>query len=510
MHGKLEITLADRLPRRWWLSVLGLVALILSFLCWGMAGWYRETYGDVGFDGVLYTLTSALDGVDTNLVRSCLRFLAKRLPWLLLGVAVLFGNGKRRLLLHRRDRTLRLYPLSGRTAAVLTAAISLLLVGNASKAVGLDRYVMDIANPSALFEEEYRYSDDGVVTFPEEKRNLIYIFLESMETTFFSQEQGGALQENVIPELYQLALENVNFSHNDGVGGFTAVPGATWTIGGMVGQTAGIPLKTPPGVSVNGYGQDGDFLPGASSLMKILRDAGYRQAVLFGSDGYFGGRTPYYVAHGCYEVYDLRSARASGIIPADYHNAFWGMEDLYLYEYARELLTDLSSQETPFALTLLTVDTHHVGGYVCELCGEDHEEQYENVYRCASRQLADFLQWLQQQDYYEDTTIVIAGDHLSMDGGYMRRNVEDPEVRRVYNCFVNAAVTPENTRNRQMCTYDMFPTTLAAMGCSIAGERLGLGTNLFSDTPTLMEQMGAETFTSEVARYSRYYADNFY
>ena len=42
------------------------------------------------------------------------------------------------------------------------------------------------------------------------------------------------------------------------------------------------------------------------------------------------------------------------------------------------------------------------------------------------------------------------------------------------------------------------------------GERLGLGTNLFSGVPTLMETLGMERFDDEMARYSQYYIDNFF
>ena len=52
---------------------------------------------------------------------------------------------------------------------------------------------------------------------------------------------------------------------------------------------------------------------------------------------------------------------------------------------------------------------------------------------------------------------------------------------------------------------DYFPTTLAAMGVKIEGDRLGLGTNLFSDKPTLLEEMGWEKFNAELARRSIFY-----
>ena len=66
---------------------------------------------------------------------------------------------------------------------------------------------------SEIFEEKYVDPMSVNLEFPKEKRNLIYIFLESMETTYFSKEEGGALEYNIIPELYDLAEENISFSN---------------------------------------------------------------------------------------------------------------------------------------------------------------------------------------------------------------------------------------------------------------------------------------------------------
>ena len=49
----------------------------------------------------------------------------------------------------------------------------------------------------------------------------------------------------------------------------------------------------------------------------------------------------------------------------------------------------------------------------------------------------------------------------------------------------------------------------AAMGCRIEGERLGLGVNLFSDVPTLIEQMGFTEFNYELTLTSSYYLQQF-
>ena len=78
----------------------------------------------------------------------------------------------------------------------------------------------------------------------------------------------------------------------------------------------------------------------------------------------------------------------------------------------------LSQGDEPFNLTMLTVDTHFEDGYVCEQCPTEYDTQYSNVMACSSRQVGEFLKWIQQQDFYENTTIVISGDHPTMDSDY--------------------------------------------------------------------------------------------
>ena len=87
--------------------------------------------------------------------------------------------------------------------------------------------------------------------------------------------------------------------------------------------------------------------------------------------------------------------------------------------------------------------------------------------------------------------------------------------RTMFNCIINSAVESySDTTNRTFTSLDMFPTTLAAMGFEIEGERLGLGTNLFSPVPTLCEkhgsgQEGYEWLDEEVQKSSEYYKNEF-
>ena len=124
--------------------------------------------------------------------------------------------------------------------------------------------------------------------------------------------------------------------------------------------------------------------------------------------------------------------------------------------------------------------------------------------------MLEFIQWLREQPFYENTTVIITGDHLSMDNGYFQRNVDEDYQRMVYHCILNSALESGNTKNREYCAVDLFPTTLAAMGCTIEGDRLGLGTNLFSNLPTLAEKWGFEEFNSELSKASDYYIEHFH
>ena len=87
-----------------------------------------------------------------------------------------------------------------------------------------------------------------------------------------------------------------------------------------------------------------------------------------------------------------------------------------------------------------------------------------------------------KQDFYKNTTIVIAGDHTTMvdTSDPIWGNLNNNYKRTVYNTIINADCTyKENvTENRDFSTMDMFPTTLAALGVQIDGNRLGLGTTL--------------------------------
>lgn len=364
-------------------------------------------------------------------------------------------------------------------------------------------YLENQKTESHFIEDNYANPNQIQIRFPEQKRNLIYIFMESMETTYASKDVGGGLDFNCIPELTQLAMENVNFSGTEQLGGIYPTDGSTWTMGAMVAQTSGLPLKL--NLRAENVSEDIEVLPKAKTIGDILGEQGYRQEIMFGSEGEFAGRKQYFEKHGGYEVLDYKYAAENGWLPSPDYRVWWGYEDEKLFEFAKVRLNELGNGQQPFNFTMLTVDTHFEDGYPCRLCQDLYGEQYANVMACSSRQLVEFIRWIQQQPFYENTTIVLVGDHLTMDSDFCA-NVSPEYQRGVLNIFVNAPVMAVNTKNRIASTMDMFPTTIAALGGEIEGDRLGLGTNLFSGRPTLAEELGMDQLNAEVRKNSLFYA----
>ena len=367
-------------------------------------------------------------------------------------------------------------------------------------------YCIRVMFPSSLYEDYYVAAEDVSLKAPEERRNLIYIYLESMEITYADRTDGGVASENRIPYLTELAYAGENFSDDGKLNGMLPVEGALWTCGSLVSQSCGTPLIVPIGRNNMGKGYT-EFLPGAYSIGEILAADGYNQIFMQGSEIRFAGTDTFLTCHGGAEVRDYEYYRKGNRLPSEDYFVWWGFEDALLYAFAREEITKAAQEDKPFAVTIMTIDTHFTDGYRCDLCGDDFAVQYDNVIRCADNQIRDFVQWIQSQDFYENTTVVIVGDHPTMDSHYYKElsGKDKKYQRKAYAVILNSVVEYEFGKARSYSAFDMFPTTLAALGYEIPGNRLGLGVNLYSDEPTLVEEMGLKKLNKELVKHSKYY-----
>lgn len=472
------------------LSMIFLAAFIVLSIYW-----LHQNTGNVTLEQLIFHLKVPVKGSNFDMVWDYIFWTFTRvfLITLVMGIIIFIFEKISKIKREKKKKIFYIFSKVVLSVSVISVLLAMNVYGFAKNQI----------TASNLIAEEYVDPLQANITFPEEKQNLIYIYLESVENTFSSIEYGGMYEEDRMPELTQIALNNISFSNTEKLGGALNLQGSHWTIAAMVSQTSGVPLKIS--IGDNDYGKHSTFLPGSYTLGEILEENGYKNYLLIGSDSEFGGRKQYFESHGNYNIWDYNSAIEEERMTSD-EKVWWGYSDEDLFEYAKEQLTEISKKDEPFNYTLLTVDTHFTDGYVCENCDNHFKDQYSNVIRCSSQQVSKFVEWIKEQPFYENTTVIITGDHLTMQASTEEEAKENGyKERTVYNAFINTAIEAKNTTNRQFFTLDMFPTTLAAIGAEIEGQRLGLGTNLFSDEQTLVEKYGVKYLREELVKKSTYY-----
>lgn len=360
-----------------------------------------------------------------------------------------------------------------------------------------------------FYNEEYINPKNVDIKIPKNSNNLILIYLESIESTMQSKKEGGCFDTNLIPELTKLANENLNFSATENVGGGIQVSFTGWTIAAMVSSNSGLPLKIPlKGNDISTYES---FLPGVITLGDILEKNGYTQLLIQGSDSNYSGMKKFFQFHGNFKIVDYIYFKEKQMIPKDYF-VWWGIEDSKLFEFSKHEINRLSQKKKPFSVIINTLNTHFSNGYLESEAKILYKEQYANVISYSSKQIYDFIKWIQAQPFYENTTIVLLGDHLSMDEKFFNKIKCQ---RYPYNCIINSRKKPIQSKNRKFTTYDWFPTIIESIGGEIKAKGLGFGRSLYNDQKTLIEIMGKDSLEAELNKNSNLYEsfwskNNFY
>lgn len=496
MENILRIEDKSRIARvKKYFQVLGFVLTLLIVAAGTLVSrtifWAGSTWSELSIDEIIYHLKAPLEGTGNGMILQFILVCVCVAALAVVAVAFLLKLVKGR-------KNLYLAVEAAAVAASLFATQRAVVY--AWDKLDISTYRASKSTYSSFIDDNYVEPGSVDLAFPEEKRNLIYIYLESMEITYADKASGGAFEENYIPSLTQLAMENETFSGDESVlnGGY-AMNNTTWTMGAMFGHSVGLPLTIP----IDGSDMDSQesFFPGITGIGDILEEAGYQNALLIGSKAVFGGRELFFQEHGDYAIYDYTYSQEVGEIPEDYY-VWWGYEDKKLFENAKKHLLELSQSDQPFNLTMLTVDTHFEDGYYCEDCQDLYDgNRYANVITCSDSKVTELIHWIQQQDFYDNTTIVVTGDHPTMDKDFCDPVAKD-YTRKVYTTYINAPLEPKQNTYREYATFDLFPTTLAALNVEIEGDRLGLGTNLYSDLPTLTEKYGRETENEEILKKS--------
>ena len=467
-----------------WYILLYIASLVIAGITY-----VKRYFPLVNFEQILYGVTNTKGSSASGIVDGTIfTFSVGTLIFLiLLVIYILLHNSKKVILI-------RIKYYSG---LILLGSLIFTLY-----AIGVFEYEINLFKQTKIYDKYYVDGNDVDITFPNKKQNLIFIYMESMETTNASIKNGGAQKISYIPNLENYALKYDNFSSGEKLGGFVPVSGTTYTLAGMISQNSGVNFKLP----INIMDKDMVKMDSVYALGDVLLDNGYKNYLMMGSQAIFASRDKYFKNHGNYEIFDYTYAINNGLIPKDYL-VWWGYEDKKLFEFAKNKLKDISKEKQPFNLTLLTADTHFTDGYLDSECDTPFDKKYANVMHCSDKMINDFITWVMEQDFYKNTTIVLVGDHLTMQSSFYD-DIDKNYTRSVYNVFINSRVKSDTTKNRTFSSMDIYPTTLASLGVKIDGDRLGLGTNMYSNKKTLMEELSYKYVSNELKKRSSFY-DNY-
>ena len=480
--------------------MLALLIFFLGFMMFSSANWVVRKFGEVTYEQIMFHLNMPF----SSETRMMLSFGKNTVMTGLIIVAVLallfctkYKFHIRLIDIFREKVYQKRMALSG--FWFLFCLIFVFFKMNVYNMITFHQYKKETSN---FYEEHYIIPQDVKITFPNHKRNLILIFAESIEATYAQTPFHKYFQDDLIPGLHQLANENINFSDNDYLGGSYQIDGTQWTQAGLFAQTCGAPIQLPIN-DPNWFHPKEGFFPKAWCLYDILEKEGYAMSSLIGSNGEFAGMNKFVETHGNQKLLDTNFYAERDGIKLSLEKTT-KLPDEQVFAYAKEELKNLAEKGKPFAFTLMTLDTHYgtarFADNICERKYGPHNS-IENVVSCADKQIATFIKWLQKQDFYKDSVVIVLGDHLTMNPFFTKEMNRKP-----INIFINSPIAADKTKNRIFTPFDIYPTIVESLGAKIDGHRLGLGTSMFSDEPTLTEgKITVEEMDISVRKKSKIY-----
>ena len=319
------------------------------------------------------------------------------------------------------------------------------------------------------------------LAFAGRPKNLVYVFLESVERTYLDE----TLFPGLMPNLAALEKEALSFTN------VTQPALAKWTVAGMVASLCGVPLF---GAAGNSMSKADDFMPGVDCLTDLLGASGYELDYLGGAALEFAGKGLFLRSHG-FDYVAGREELAPGL-PEGEALSYWGLYDDELDRLAAERFDARAAAGQPFGLFLLTLDTHHPDGYPSPSCTGmpygDGSNPILNAVHCADRMAATLIEHIRQSPAFADTVLVVASDHLAMPNTAWGQ-LEAGERRNLLMFFADGL--PPRADDRIASPLDVAPTLGTLLGADV--RALGFGRSLLAEAPTLAETRAPlDTFLS--------------
>ncbi len=307
-----------------------------------------------------------------------------------------------------------------------------------------------------------------------DRPNLIYIYAESLEQTYFDEQ----LFPGLVPNLKQLQDENIVFTNID------QVVGDGFTMAGITTTQCGVPLFSSSGD--NSMGGMERFYEGAYSLGKFLASEKFTLVYRGGASLEFAGKGKFYKTHGFSDVKGREELMCYLKDPSNV--SWWGLHDDSIFDIVYDTFVELSKKKKPFAVFTLTLDTHHPNGHLTRSCRDikyqDGSNDILNAVACADHLISKFIRKIQSSEYGKNTVIVLTSDHLAMRNG--ATSILKKGDRK--NLFM--IIDPRNEIPRGITKKGSMVDVAATVLCSLGYDTpLGLGRNLQGDSNSLSAEL---------------------
>lgn len=261
-------------------------------------------------------------------------------------------------------------------------------------------------------------------------KNLLLIYLESLEQSFTDEDQFPDLT----PNLNRLRQQGLQFTN------VRQTPGTSWTLAGMVASQCGTPLLTRGNFTPQNDLMRQGLLENAVCLGDILNSAGYNQHYLGGASLSFAGKGLFLARHG-YQTLEGKDELLQRLGPSTPTKG-WGLYDDTLMTTAFQRFQQLADSPEPFNLTFLTLDTHKPGrpSPSCPKYPNRDAVDLHAIY-CSDYLLGQFIDRAKQHPRWRDTLVVIMSDHLAFPAVSTRYLTPD-SIRRLLVTVLNSDLEP--------------------------------------------------------------------
>ena len=238
------------------------------------------------------------------------------------------------------------------------------------------------------------------------------------------------------------------------------------------------------------------YTPKIDSLGKIAKEHNYQNLFIQGTSVDFSGTRDFLLNNGFDKdnIYGYDELINKVNIKNVSGTMLYGIDDEKVYSIFKDKISKLDETK-PFLAVMFTVDLHITGD-------DDIENNIGKIVKQSIYNLNDFIEWFKKQDFYENTTLVVIGDH-----NRMGRGIETGG--KIYNAFFNLPDRLKENINekRTFNQIDVFPTILEIMGFDLEHKQAGVGVSLFSDKKTIAERYSYDEQKNIFSKYDDFYYD---